>query len=97
MTSLEKIRRLWAEFRKKPFPEGLAGEDINGVCVTSLDTFAAGCVDTYVCSGSLDRVKRDVLESSLVELDRILPELEDYPREYFLLLKEICISITKDG
>lgn len=93
---LKRIRKLWDEYQKIPFPEGYAGKDINDICVTSLDTFAAGCIATYVGDGRLDTKRINIFKKCLDELDSILPELNEYPKEYFLGLKEICVGIVKN-
>jgi hypothetical protein len=92
---LKRIRKLWDEYQKQPFPEGYAGKDVNDICVTSLDSFAAGCISAYVGNGKLDKKRINILKSCLDELDSILPELNEYPKEYFLNLKEICVGIVK--
>ena len=96
MENLKQIRILWKEYQKKPFPEGYAGKDINDICVTSLDTFAAGCIATYIGDGTLDSGRIKILKSCLDDLDLILPELSEYPKEYFLALKQICVGIIKN-
>lgn len=78
------------------FPEGFAGKDVNDICVTTLDTFAAGCIDTYVGDGRLDAKRIKVLNSCLEDLDLILPELYEYPKDYFLTLREICVEVVKN-
>ncbi len=38
----DDIKRQYIEFEKVPFPIGLGGEEINGVEVVLVDTYAAG-------------------------------------------------------
>ena len=52
---MEDIEKSWNEFRDKPFPVAYAGVEVEGICLTSLDTFAAGRIDTFVDRGHLDR------------------------------------------
>jgi hypothetical protein len=96
MINLNQIRILWKEYQKMPFPDGYAGKDVNTICVTSLDTFAAGCIDAYTSHGNLDRNRIKILKSCLDDLDSILPELSEYPKEYFFALKHICVEIIKN-
>jgi hypothetical protein len=96
MSNLKQTRTLWNEFKKMPFPDGYAGKDVNGICVTSLDTFAAGCISAYTSNGNLDRNRIQVLKSCLDDLDLILPELSEHPKKYFLSLKQICVEIIKN-
>ncbi len=77
------------------FPDVLE-KDLNDICIVSLDTIAAGCIHAYAQNGNLDRNRFQVLNSCLNDLDSVLPELDDYSKEYFLVLKEICVGIIKD-
>jgi hypothetical protein len=96
MINLKNIEKLWSSYQKMPFPDKLIGNDINNICVTTLDTFAAGCVSTYLLNGSLDRNRIKILKSCLEDLDSISPHLFGYPKEYFHMLKEICVGIVKN-
>lgn len=97
MLNLKEIRILWKEYKEMPFPEEYAGKDLNDICVTSLDTFAAGCIDAYTRNGNIDRNRFNILKSCLDDLCLILPELNEYPKEYFLALKNICIEVIRNS
>jgi hypothetical protein len=87
---------MWDEYQSMAFPDDYAGKDINDICVTSLDTFAAGCISAYVGDGRLDKKRIEVLRSCLDDLDTIIPALDERPKVYFSALKEICVEIVKD-
>jgi len=77
--SQPELKYRWDAFCKRPFPSGYAGEEINGVCVASLDTFAAGCIDTFIGVQSLDCEKISILRKCRLELGHVLPVLEGEP------------------
>ncbi len=84
MNNLEEIEKLWLEFYKLPFPSGLAGEDVNGICVTSLDTFTAGCIDTFVSKkGRLDKKRKAILIECQNQLEIVVDNLADEPKVYY--------------
>jgi hypothetical protein len=56
MNAVDEIRLMWDEWKQIPFPSEYGGKDVAGICVTSVDTFAAGCIDTFVSrNGRLDK------------------------------------------
>jgi hypothetical protein len=95
MKNIEQIRKMWNDYQNMTFPENYAGKDINDICITTLDTFAAGCINSYVENGNLDINRIKILKSCLDDLDLIIPKLNDYPKEYFLALKDMCVVIVK--
>ena len=97
MNKLKRIRKLWFDFQKMPFPENLVRKDINNVCFISLDSIVAGCIDTYSRNGRLDKNRIRILESCLEDLDSIIHFLEGYSKDYFLVLKKMCIEIITDS
>lgn len=86
---------MWKEFERMPFPEKLAGADVNDICVTSLDSATAGIISGF--DGSLSQSRKEILSSCLEELDKILPELDGEERDYFQFLKEISIKVMKES
>ncbi len=84
---------MWKEFEALPFPENLAGKDVNNICVTSLDSAAAGILSGF--DGLLSQSRREILASCLEELDKILPELDEDEKAYFQLLKNIGVEVMK--
>ena len=92
---MEKIKKMWIDFVKMQFPNDYAGVHINNICVTSLDTYAAGCIDTYITSGILDNNMKKILLDCLIDLQSILPNLEGYSKDYFTKLKLVCEEIMR--
>jgi hypothetical protein len=46
--AIRTARALWKEHRWKAFPPGFAGTSVRGIEVAMLDTFAAGCIHTFM-------------------------------------------------
>jgi hypothetical protein len=89
--SFSRIEALWLEHVQVPFPEGLAGEEVAGICVTSLDTFTAGCIDTFVSSrGKLDLWRTAVLGLCYRNLAVVVSGLKGERRTYFARLEELA-------
>jgi hypothetical protein len=83
----------WRAFQLRGFPAGVAGTEIDGVCVTTVDTFAAGCLETYFDRGRLDQQRIGVLEECVGDLHRVLPHLTGEPSEYFGKLAALCRGV----
>ena len=96
MQRKSNIEYLWDEFCEKPFPQNLAGKEFHGICVTTIDSFAAGCVSVFVDRGNLDPERRRVLENCLEDLDKVMPELQGPGEEYFQKLHELCSSVIEE-
>jgi len=45
---------LWIEHSEARFPNGYGGKDVKGVCVTSIDSNASGCIHSYMKSNTKD-------------------------------------------
>lgn len=76
---LQKIESLWNQFLSVPFPEdGVSFTFPNGRDFVELDTFAAGCITTFIGNaGNLDRQRHEVLKGCLKELSMETQILED--------------------
>ena len=77
------IAAAWKAHVERKFPRGLGGNEVAGVCVTSADTFLAGCISYFVESGSLDAERLSVVRSTCQDLERVLPHLSGEARTYF--------------
>jgi len=95
MKSLEELEMSWNEFCKMTFPENFAGKEISGVCVVSLDSFAAGCIDQYFSNKViLDQSRLEILRQSEKELKIVLKNLEGFEKQYFKKLLDIVTKIV---
>lgn len=96
----ENIGPLWAEHRSARFPAGVVGEIVAGVDVTSLDTFTAGCIDTFVKTGKLDLWRTAIL--GLCHRDLAVAVLSQHgaEKEYFSrleLLARLVLEAVRDA
>lgn len=91
MSEIASIQQLWKEHFSAPFPSGVAGKEVDGECLASLDTFAAGCIDTFLSrrTHTLDSRRLEVLTKCAQSLSRVCPQLPDEHRVYFDRLREI--------
>ena len=90
----EEIRSQWDRWSKIPFPAGASDMEANGHDLVSIDTFSAGCIDTFVANrGKLDRERIDVLRSCVADLKSRVGELTGDVRTYFADLLNISLMV----
>ena len=90
MSDFAELTRLWAEFRQRAFPESVIAQEVDGVCLVTTDSFAAGCIETALTNGGrLDDAQRTMLIASMSDLDRIFYALDGEALSYFVLLRQI--------
>ena len=95
MNSVEEARR---DFAARPFPEGYAGVEVEGIELASLDTFAAGCIDTYVRSnGRLDAGRLSILKRCAAELEAVVNNLDGEAKEYFERLQLLSGEVLRSS
>ena len=96
MSELQKIKLLWKGFLKQPFPQHLAGKEIEGIELALLDSFAAGCVSVFLERGRLDKEREVILERCFRELSAVIPNLEDRDKPYFVELHSISEKVLSN-
>lgn len=80
----------WKVWRDRPFPaEPDASSDL-GFELRSIDTLAAGCLDTFSGRGSLDEQRIVILEGCLHDLQPLLSQVPEAAVDYFTELAELC-------
>jgi hypothetical protein len=98
MDAVKEIRATWVEWKTSPFPADYAGKDVADICVTSLDSYAAGCIDTFIArNGRLDGRRIAVLEECRKELEVVVKNLSGEARTYFnnlLLISERVLQLV---
>ena len=97
---MEEIKFLWAEFLAQPFPTGYVG---NGdlaeldIDLAELDTFAAGCISTYVSQqGNIDKDRVAVLKECVKKLKTLSKLFDDNNLEqkaYAIQLLVLCEKV----
>ena len=99
MEDLKEIRAMWDDWKAIPFPEGYGGEEVAGICVASLDTFTAGCIETFISSrGRLDSHRIAVLVQCRKELELVVNNLDGATQAYFkdlLLISERVLRLLR--
>src|ERR1041385_3783852 len=94
--SLPLIETLWREQGKAPFPRGVAGTEVAGICVSMLDTFTAGSISCFLGSGGkLDRERIDILASCSQDLAVIVPLMTGDAKEYFARLERLAKMVLE--
>lgn len=84
MDGFNELERLWDEFCKLPFPTKLVDENVNEIDLTTLDTFTAGCIDTFISrKGILDKKRKFALEEGLEELEIVVANLDGETKIYY--------------
>jgi hypothetical protein len=95
-SALSAIEALWKDYSSAAFPKGLAGQEIAGICVTSLDTFAAGCISTFLSKkGKLDLSRTAVLGLCYRDLSLVVAGLDGERREYFAGLEKVARMVLE--
>ena len=90
---------LWMEHSQARFPKGYGGKDVNGICVTSLDSSAAGCIHSFMRSNTKDISLEhyQILQKSKDDLASILKSLDGEAFQYFSRLHDICSLIIVEA
>jgi len=88
--TLNEIKRRWEAWRSRPFPQSACDSNLCDVDLASIDTFSAGCINTFVSNdGKLDRNRIRLLQGNAPELDRVLNALTNDTEEYFRELSKL--------
>jgi hypothetical protein len=80
----------WKAWRARPFPTEVAASSDLGFELISIDTFAAGCLDTFSHRGTLDDERVGILERCLRDLHALLPQVPESSADYFAELASLC-------
>ena len=84
MDAVSEIKGMWDEWKTIPFPSAYAGQEVAGICVTLLDSYAAGCIHTFILNkGRLDDWRVSVLKNCKQELEVVVLNLDGGARAYF--------------
>ena len=90
---------LWLEHSQSKFPDGYGGVDVNGICVSSLDSSISGCISSYINHGSknISAAKLKILQENEPKLEGILIFLEGDSLKYFSRLHEMCSYVISEA
>lgn len=90
----EEIRDLWEEFARTPFPA--EGEfEFGDIDLHLVDTFAAGCISTFVGARRLDQDRRNILRTCRDDLEQVLPQLSGDAKTYFEALTRLSNAVLQ--
>ena len=96
MDVVREIETMWNEWKAIPFPSDCVGEKVEDICLVSLDTYAAGCIDTFVSrKGSLDAERISILRKCEKDLETVTSKLEGDAKFYFERLSQMTQKILK--
>ncbi len=93
-SKVNDLRAMWNEHRAARFPAGLAGDDVEGVDLVSLDADIAACLEAYFGSaGRLDEARREVLETQTLVLNDLTPLIPESGRAHFARLLHLALGV----
>lgn len=93
---MDEIEQMWQQHRAMGFPRGCGGREVAGVCLASVDTFAAGCIHTFIgWSGRLDKERIECLQQCVAQLETVVPLLDGPERAYFDLLLQMSRKVLQ--
>jgi hypothetical protein len=94
---MSEIEELWEVFLQKPYPNSLTGEEIDGVELTQIDTFAAGCIQAFIANkNTLDSDRQKVLQDCMSDIDKVFDKLGDEGKEYFSQLYKLGYLVQQE-
>lgn len=96
MNNFAEIKRLWLEFYQLSFPSELYDKEVKGICLISLDTFTAGCIDTFLDSNGLSDEKlvgnlQENQKNLEVVVNNLIGEGKSYFEKLLVLTNKILI------
>jgi hypothetical protein len=86
--AIRTAQDLWGAYRFEPFPRGVAGRKVRGIDLAMLDTFTAGCIQTFVdrkCK--LDLWRTAILGRCYRDLSVVSSGLKGPAKAYFRRLE----------
>lgn len=94
--TFNKIRNRWENWMNLPFPDRASDVEIGKIYLMTIDTFAAGCIDTFVKNrGKLDEERIKILQGCKRDLDAVLHKLPIEISGYFAELADISSLVLK--
>jgi hypothetical protein len=81
---IAEIQQLWRDHQVARFPKDVAGNEIAGADMVSLDSFTAGCVSDFLGGAGLLELDRvECLIRCRDGLEKVVPTLEGEAKHYF--------------
>ncbi len=93
---LTAVAALYEVHRNAPFPSRWRGAEVAGFDLTILDSYPSGCVSVWLAQhGVLDDWRWNILAEYEQRLLRVIPELDDYGREYYQRLLNMAVLVLE--
>jgi hypothetical protein len=89
------ILHLWQQHELAAFPPGCRGADVDGVHLVLVDADVAGCVLTFLESGTLDAQRHEILQRCAADIERILPQLDQQATVHFQRLGALAALVLE--
>ncbi len=89
------IEDLWQEHLAAPFPKGFQGKDVNGIDFVVLDSDVAGCISTFLDSGTLNVYQTALLGLAYRKASYVAPILNEEGVAYFWRLERLAELVLK--
>jgi hypothetical protein len=94
MNAVSEVKAMWDDWKAIPFPSNYSGKDVENICVISLDSYAAGCIDTFISrKGSLDAERLSILKKCEKDLEIVTNKLEGDAKLYFEQLLQMAQKV----
>jgi len=94
MNAVSEVKAMWVEWKVIPFPSDYSGKDVENICVVSLDSYTAGCIDTFLSrKGSLDAERISILKKCEKDLETVTTKLEGDAKLYFEQLLQMTQKV----
>ena len=90
---MNDVQKDWRAHLASGFPAAARGREVHGVDLVLVDTYAAGCIQSFVDTGALDDERMKALQGCVEELQRAVPLLGADSVEYFSRLLEISRNV----
>jgi hypothetical protein len=84
------LDQLWRQHEAAPFPAVGRGLEVAGHDLVTLDSATAGCISTFLDSGTLDKGRLSILGLCYHDLAVVVPEMEGDGRAYFDRLRKMA-------
>jgi hypothetical protein len=93
---LATVEALYEAHQNAPYPSRWRGADVAGFDMNVLDSYSSGGISVWLArAGILDNRRLTILTECKQRLLRVIPELDDYGREYYRRLLDMAELILE--
>jgi hypothetical protein len=87
---MNNIQQRWSKFLKMEFPDPAHGLAFN---LEEFDSSIAGCISSYIASGTLTEDKKTILQDCVTDLSDAMSKIPGESKEYFAELLSISQEV----